>query len=848
MTHADIARRPAARLAAALLAAFAALRAGAEPPALEDRDPAFIAGRAALEDGLPDLARRKFEEFVRKSFFKDKRALGTLYLVQSMHAQGQFAEGLGWLNEHAAWIDGSAVEGDIVFWRARLEADAGQPATAVKTLATFEARFPGNRCAQAALRLRAHAEARAGRTADALASFAEFARRFPALRDAPDNLLDWARLLLDGHRAAEARDVLQRLVRDYGASPVADEGRLWLADLLLAEPATATEGRALLEAVAGRDGAAPDRQAAALLTLSKLDQAATNLAAAARQVEEAAKRAARPDLLLSVRLQQARLAQAEHRIPEATALAEKTIKEFAGQPGAGDALLLLADLRFDAGEHATALDAYQKVLEGVTQTGLVARALAGKAWSLWSLQRAAESAPVFDKAAAAVSDAAVRLPLVLQAAAAYRAAGDAASAQARLQQARDLAPSDPRMPDWLFAIAECDIELGRHREAEAGLRLVADRYGDKPIAGRALFRLAADKQVQARWDDAVKVYDELILLYPQGTGAVGALLGRGYARFRGGQFAPARRDFEQLLEKYPAADEAEQAAFLRGWALAMEGDARRAVQICREFLARYPKSRWVPDVRFWLGEQAYNEGDFAGAEDQFAGLLKDHPASDLADDALYWAGRAAAGQNDYKRAIGRFNDLARTYTNSPRLCEARFAQGDALSELGEFAGAILAFDEVIKRCPGGAIADRALGRKGDCLFTLASERPERFQEALAAYRSLLDQPRVSPALRAQAGYKLGRCFEKMSRAPEALEQYMTVVYAWLAEREEGRELDPTWFTRAALAAAGIKEGDGRPEEAIRIYQRLIDAGVPAAPEARQRIVQLQQKAGGKREG
>ena len=834
-----------ARWALALLLALLATSARAEPAALEDRDPAFVAGRAALEDGLNDLARRKFEEYIRKAFFKDKRALGSLYLVQALHAQGQFAEGLAWLDQHAEWTDGSAVEGDIVFWRARLQTDAGQPAAALQTLETYSARFPENRHVPAALRLRAHAEARAGRTAEALASFAEFARRFPAALEAPENLLDWARILLEQRKRPEARDLLNRLVQDYALSPSADEGRLWLADLLLDEPETAPRGRTLLEEVAARSSAAPDLQADALLHLARLDQASSNYTAAARQVAAAAARAQSPALVLAVRLQQARLAREEGRLPEATALAEKTLKEFAGQPGAGEALLLLADLRYEAREFAPALDAYQKVVEGASQSGLVARALAGKGWCLWSLQRVPESAVAFDKAAAALTNAAARQVVLLQAAEAHRLSGDPAAAQERYIQVRDAAPADPRVPGWLLLIAECDIARGRHREAEGGLRFIVDQYPELPEAERALLRLAADHESQARWDDAAKVYDDLMLMYPKSTHWVGALLGRGYARFRGGQFGAARRDFEQVLEKFPAADEAEQAAFLRGWSWALEGDTKRAIQVCREFLVRYPRSRWVPEVQFWLGEQAYNQGDFAAAEAQFAKLLQEHPQSDLADDALYWAGRAAAGQNDYPRAITRYNDLAKAFTNSPRLCEARFAQGDALSELGEFAGAILAFDEVLKRCPGTAVADRALGRKGDCLFTLGSERPERYQEAVTVYRSLLDQVTAAPVLRSQAGFKLGRCYEKMGRGPEALEQFMTVVYDWLAQREDGHDLDPTWFTRAALAAAALKEGEGRPADAIRIYQRVVDAGVPAAPEARQRIEQLQKQPAGK---
>ena len=59
----------------------------------------------------------------------------------------------------------------------------------------------------------------------------------------------------------------------------------------------------------------------------------------------------------------------------------------------------------------------------------------------------------------------------------------------------------------------------------------------------------------------------------------------------------------------------------------------------------------------------------------------------------------------------------------------------------------------------------------------------------------------------------------------------------------GNYPDTVWFTRAAFAAAAMKEADRHADEAIRIYERVIAAGVPAGEDARQRIAKLKGTGG-----
>ena len=258
------------------------------------------------------------------------------------------------------------------------------------------------------------------------------------------------------------------------------------------------------------------------------------------------------------------------------------------------------------------------------------------------------------------------------------------------------------------------------------------------------------------------------------------------------------------------------------------------MQLSQEFVSNRPDSPLAPAVYFWLGEYYFNAQQYSEAENRWIALVEQYPGDALADKAMYWAGQSAYRQKEYLRAIEHFNRLTKQYPESPLLPDTRFAQGDASTQLGHFDVAILAFEEIIKHYPDTELANEARGRIGDCQFMLGGEERDRYKEALYAFRAVLEHPDSSAELKMQAEYKMGRCQEKLGNRDAAFERYMSVVYSYFLEREKGAPVRWLWFTRAAFNAASIKENENAWNEAIGIYDRVIDAGVPAALDARKR--------------
>lgn len=813
----------------------------AEAPARFNRDPNWMAGQAALRDGFYEVARQKFEAFVAKAFFKSSKAHGTLFTAQALFGMGRYEEMLALLAERREWASKDDVEGGFVFWTARAQFALGDYSAVTQTLHRFEREYRDDPNQAAVVRLRAHACMRLGDREGAMRAMAQFQERFADSPEAAENLLDWAGLLLEDGRLDDAERLLRQLVEQHAGDAAARTARLWLGRLLV-DRGDFVGARALLDELTRvrATDTEPDTRAEAWFALARIALAQTNSAAALDAYERGERAAEDLGLKIEHRVARARLLAQIGQADTAIALLEAAIQSAPTHPEAGAAQLALADILLEQARPAAALEAYQGFLAAFTESEGQARARMGRGWALWQLGRYAEAAAAFESAAPLQSSATAREMAMIKAADAYFANNQFRLAETAYRRALTEFPDSALTPQVLLQVAESQARGRDYAGAEQTLEELRKRFPADPLAVRAIFRLAGLREEQGGWQDAVRLYDQL-LTAPVGSAAHGeALVRSGVARYRGGDFQGALDRFERVLREQPDSPYAEQAFHLRARCLHLLGQSRRAVQVAQQFLERYPASAAVPEVQFWLAEQQFNAGAHAIAETNFLAVTRSYPLSEWADDALYWAGRSAMMQAEYRRAIKVFNELTIAYTNSPLVPDARFAQGDALTELGEYSGALLAFDDIVRRFPGHPLADRARGRMGDCQFMLGAERPERYQEAIASYRALLDSPAAPPALRLQAEFKIGRCYEQMGRTADAFRYYLDTVYAWLAARAEGQFVEPVWFVRAAFAAAAIKEAEQQWDEAIRIYERVANSGLPAGADAEKRIQKIQQ--------
>lgn len=812
----------------------AALSAGSDSP-----EARLTMAQVALEDGLHELAQKQAEDvLIRQGVSPALRGDATVILVRALHGQRRFPDMVRRLDA-ATLAMPTTQAGALVYWRAVAQYETGKPQAVLDELRNFDSRFRGSTLVVRAARLEAWANLKQGRQVEALAVFERLDRQFGGTDEGAENLLDWGQALLAAGQIPAARGVLEKLVTRAPGLPAVQEGKLWLAKALLAEGKWEAAWN-LLTLMAEDASVRADRRALAHMALGEVNASRTNYPAAVASAVKSVEVAPTPSLKNRGRALWGKWLLRQQKIDEGAELLRSVIAQMTDDPVSGELQLELAAGYFDLRQYEKAAQEFQYYLETFKEAAGRLTAFKGRGQALWELQRYAEAATMFEKAASLAAEPVLAEPLLIKRADALFANGQYTLAETAYGKVMADYPSSPMIPQLLYQLGECLARQALRREAEGRFRELVRTIPAHPLAERALMRIAEMKEEQgpAFIKEAASAYLEVMSVYPRGALYAEALHRHGLAAYQLGEIDVALNAFSRIVREYPKSRVAPQADFMRGWALYMRGQEEESLKVCKSFVERYPESEWTPGVIFWLGEYAFNHGRYAEAETQFLALVEKSPQDPLADQALVWAGRAAMMQKEYLRAVEWLTRLTRSYPDSPHMAQARFLQGDALSELGEFSRAILVFDEVISKFPNSPLVSAAWGRRGDCHFTLGASDSKRYAEAISAYRTVSRSPGTTFDLELQAEYKIGRCYDKMGRLNEAFEQYYTrVVCRYLAEKQKDSAA-AVWFTKAAFAAADILELEKSWKRAIKVLERVEGAQIPASEDARKRIEQI----------
>jgi tetratricopeptide (TPR) repeat protein len=166
-------------------------------------------------------------------------------------------------------------------------------------------------------------------------------------------------------------------------------------------------------------------------------------------------------------------------------------------------------------------------------------------------------------------------------------------------------------------------------------------------------------------------------------------------------------------------------------------------------------------------------------------------------------------------------------------------------ELGRYAEAVQLFDRVSNLAGEGPLAQKSSMLKADALYAMGAGDSGRYEEAIAAYRALLDVGGLSPDRRIETSFKIGRALEKLRHAKEAMDQYYrNVILAYSEETAKGVLFGTparTFFSRAAFSLADYHAAAGDTSTVRKMLERIVEADVPAAKEAKRRLDELNAK-------
>lgn len=813
---------PAALLAAAMLAA--APRAGAGDD--------LTSAAAALDDELYDLAEQNLRQYLGTN---QPPGEAVILLARALHGQHRAAEMLDWLNRSAPAAAAAGLADQFCFWRALALYENARYAQALEQVRDFESRYPASALAADVGRVRAKALLKLGRATEAIAILEKLVKAGAAGPEAAHDRLALGWIFAQTGRTREAGAILEKLLTYPPESSIGQQGRAALGRVYLDEKQL-SQARAIYETLAGQKNIPAEYRLQAVAALAEIAVARTNYSEALGLLEKGPEGAADPAQKNEFLRRKGLLLLKMKKIDEGIALIHHYVGAQTNQLAAAPVQLQLAQTLLAEDLNEKALAEFQNCLETFNAPPDLLAAYQGKGAALFNLARYHEAAAAFARAEEISPRPEEKNQCRWRAADSLFAAGQfqkAAEIYARITDS----PADSALGRRaLLQTAECQLQAGELAAAENALWKIYDDDPADELGPRALLRLAdlllqRNEPLQAR-----SIYAWVNRDYGPQLGA-GAIYGLGLIASRAGDYDEARQHFEQALKLSRDEETAAAAAYMSGWALFQQNKTGEARARFATVVDVYSRSSRAPAALFRLAEFDYNARQYDSAEHLFRRLADKYPRAAPAADGLFWAGRAALNQNEFRRARDYFSSLIRRYPASPRRPEARYFQGAALCELGQFDAAILVFNEIIKQYADHDLAEAAAFKKADCFFALGADDPKRYEEALNAYQLILDQPERARATRLQARYKMGRSLEKMGKPNEAFAQYLAAVYAYL-QNEDQRPAANLWFSRAAFNAAGIMEAQQAWRKAANIYERVVEADIPASRDAEERLEKL----------
>jgi tetratricopeptide (TPR) repeat protein len=201
-------------------------------------------------------------------------------------------------------------------------------------------------------------------------------------------------------------------------------------------------------------------------------------------------------------------------------------------------------------------------------------------------------------------------------------------------------------------------------------------------------------------------------------------------------------------------------------------------------------------------------------------LIRDFPKSNLTADAYYALGSIYTEEGKYPEGAGNFDKVIQL-GKSELAGQAEIAIADIYSRQEKLDLAVDTYKKKIEEYPN--LAHLIYPKIGD-IFS----RMGKYDEALDAYYKSLDLVplRQVPQIR----FKIAEMLQSQGKNQEAVEEYLKVTYLDAENKDLG--------IKSLLRVAKIYEDSDKFKEAVNIYKKVAQIGVPESKFAQERIEAL----------
>lgn len=361
----------------------------------------------------------------------------------------------------------------------------------------------------------------------------------------------------------------------------------------------------------------------------------------------------------------------------------------------------------------------------------------------------------------------------------------------------------PYRSDALLRLADSYYALKRYTDAIRTYRRVVDQAGDY-----AMYQIAQAFNSAGDAYEAVSAFRELLEKYPDSPWAEEARYNLGYAFFQNQDYDQAIEEYRALIRAHPNDPLAAKAQYGIGDALFNAGRSEDAVEAYREVLEEYPNSAYVSDAAAGVQYALIAMGDNRRAASIIDDFIASHPNSPVADELRFRKAEVNYQSGRTDQALRDLREFVGSSSNRNLLPDAYFYLGSIYDDREQIDQAVPYFQQVVDQFPGSnrfPDAARRLGR-----IYLDQERP---RDALDVFRQLESSRSDDNRLLAEARYGQGMALIQLGRTEEAERLLRNAVDA----APEAQEALPAY-----LGLARVYEGAGRTQDAIRLYQQVVE--------------------------
>lgn len=658
----------------------------------------------------------------------------------------------------------------------------------------------------------------------------------------PETLYYHGRALAGGGRTTLARDVYERVVRDFSESPWADDAAYALLEQTDDQPPEVQEAAARAFLARHPDSTFEPKVvrhlARALLAREQFDEARSELEPLLASHDDSDPLATRYFLAHAYQGLK-RHAEALDTVQPLTDNAKHAL-----HPASG---LLRGAALCALGRHDEAVPILEAYVKKPPADGDLPAARALLAVGLLKLGKVEASRAAWKK---------------------FQETGPSASLRSATERSLAEAASEQRQFDWA---AELFAD-------------VADQEKDDALAPAALSGRAWAQYQAGELEPALATYQTIWERFPEHELAPAALLAAARIRARRQEFDPALAHYRQILERsrptpqtrdalWEAADlcddleQDEQAEkylarldseyrehldhdavlYQWSWVLRQLNEPQRADALLERLQTEHPESKFAPDAAYRLAEQAVAAGRYDLAKQRLAALRDLRVPREIEPHRLWLEGKVAAAEKRWEDCARSMQQLAQEHPQSPLKLLADYHQAEARYRLSQWSEAGVLFDDLAQRTLGRdddwvamaqlrraqlraraedwtAAQEMAAGLAGrfpnfgqlyeaDLLIGRALAKQARLTDARGAYEKVLTSPTGGKTeTAAMAQLFIAETYFHQEDFEAALREYLRleILYPY-----------PTWQAAALMQAGKCQENLERWSDAAATYARLV---------------------------